>query len=229
MVKITLFDNCCASCTSGTAKYFVDNLAEFETPWLAQATDPDQIQRFQQSRDGAVVTDYYSDDPSLNIVQIDDDAEVLSEFTRIYSDFHLDIFNAYNCATHIYAAQAEIRLRYIQFQGVPHLVGRYSLHGVCQEWWFTETPSTMYQQLCLWGNTIFSSHFQEQPPLDNPFGDWRDHVHPKEAYQNDHVETFCWLHICSDPDGDIAKQGFDTLLTEEFLSNLMLDIVGEAG
>lgn len=229
MIKITLFDACCASCTSGTACFFVDELAEFEMPWLAQTTNVEQIERFERSKNGGLVTDYYTGDTELNIVQIDNNASVMYESKHVLTDCNIDILNAYDCASRIYAKQAEIQLRYIEFQGVPHLVGRYALDGVCKGDFFYKESPKRYRRLSLWGNNVFLADFKEQPLVENPLGDWRDFMRDKEAYANDHVETFCWIDIYADPDRRITKETFDVFPTDELLSDLMRDIVGEAG
>ena len=67
MYKITLFDYNCASCTSGTASFYVDDIDIFEEKWSKLETSPERIERFRRSKNGEVVTDYYSDDEELNI------------------------------------------------------------------------------------------------------------------------------------------------------------------
>ena len=75
MYKITLFDYNCASCTSGTASFYVDDIDIFEEKWSKLETSPERIERFRRSKNGEVVTDYYSDDEELNIVQEDKAAD----------------------------------------------------------------------------------------------------------------------------------------------------------
>ena len=76
MYKITLFDYNCASCTSGTASFYVDDIDIFEEKWSKLETSPERIERFRHSKNGEVVTDYYSDDEELNIVQEDKAADL---------------------------------------------------------------------------------------------------------------------------------------------------------
>lgn len=229
MVKVTLFDECCVSFVSGTACFFVDELEEFETPWLAQTTDAETINRFQRSKNGEFVADYYANDPSLNIIQVDQDTKILYESKHVLSDCHISVLNTYNCASSIYVKQAEIYLRYILFQGVYHLVGRYTLHGVCKESVMSTEACKVYKKLSLWGNKVFLSDFQSQPLTVTTSNEQRKALSFKEAYANDHVETFCWIDLTLEQTKELTKEMFDTILTDTLLSDLMRDIVGEAG
>ena len=69
MYKITLYDYCCCPICDGTVSFFVDNLEDFEKNWKKCLGDRDKerVERFERSKNGEIVVDYYSDDEELNI------------------------------------------------------------------------------------------------------------------------------------------------------------------
>lgn len=66
---IQLFDYNCPSCTSGVTKVFAEDIEEFSKIYQSIEKDNARVERFLRSKSGEVVTDYYSDDSELNIVQ----------------------------------------------------------------------------------------------------------------------------------------------------------------
>ena len=69
MYKVTLFDGNTAPYISNTFSVYCDDIDEFEKNWSGMETDEMRKQRFRRSKQGEMVTDYYSDAPELNIVQ----------------------------------------------------------------------------------------------------------------------------------------------------------------
>lgn len=59
--------------------YFVDNLEDFEKNWKALVKDQERIKRYEKSKKGEIVTDYYCVDEELNKVQADNDSKVIEE------------------------------------------------------------------------------------------------------------------------------------------------------
>ena len=68
LYRIQLFDYNCVSCTSGVTEVFTDDIDEFSANYMVLEADEERKDRFLRSKNGEIVTDYYSDDPSLNIV-----------------------------------------------------------------------------------------------------------------------------------------------------------------
>lgn len=82
--------------------------------------DEEKKMRFQRSKNGENVTDYYVDHPEDNIVK-----------RFFYENQSFVTYNAYRCAMEIYAAYAEIAVRFIRFKTKYFLIGKYKLQGVC--------------------------------------------------------------------------------------------------
>lgn len=98
MYKITLYDQNCNPICDSTTFWFVENLEDFERNWLKaqKKIDAKTVERYYRSKFGEIVTDYYSDDPELNIVQ-QVDAEVLEEKEFSYKDKAVVLANVYDC------------------------------------------------------------------------------------------------------------------------------------
>ena len=82
MYKITLYDQNCCPIFDGTTFWFVEDLEEFEKKWipLQSKGSVKVVERYYKSKFGEVVTDYHSNDESLNIVQ-EVNSELLQERT----------------------------------------------------------------------------------------------------------------------------------------------------
>ena len=71
MYKITLYDKNCSPICDRTTFWFVEDLEQFEKNWLPLQCkyNVSTIEKYYRSKFGEVVTDYYSDNEELNIVQ----------------------------------------------------------------------------------------------------------------------------------------------------------------
>lgn len=69
MYKITLFDNNGIGFVSGTFTCFTEDIEDFKNRWFLLEKDEKTKDRFLLSLNGEIVTDYYSDEAELNIVQ----------------------------------------------------------------------------------------------------------------------------------------------------------------
>ena len=97
MFKITLNDMNCNPICDGTVFWFVENLEDFERKWLPLMAKEDigVINRYYRSKFGEIFTDYYSDDPDLNIVQ-QAESETLCEKDYAYEGIRVQLINAYD-------------------------------------------------------------------------------------------------------------------------------------
>ena len=230
MYKITLFDkNCCGFC-SGTTFWFVENLEEFEKKWLPLQAKEDvsRVGRYYRSKFGELVTDYYSDNEELNIVQ-KIDCEILEEKTRIYKDKEVELVNTYNCKSTVLFDNLKILLRVIRCYDEYYLVGQYFVYG-CRRvstsfnhWYNTEVK---YSQVNFYGNPV-AEYLQRDINWDewNKDDAYKDfYTNDKDFYKHEKIETFVWLPIRKvDRDYKIGR------LSKEDLAILLKDIVGEAG
>lgn len=230
MFKITLYDQNCSSICDGTAFWFVEDLEEFEKKWLPlQARiDVSTIERYYKSKFGEIITDYYSDDSSLNIVQ-SVDCEILEEKEINYTDKEVELFNTYGCRTVVLFDRLKIKLMVVHSDNKYYLVGQYCGEG-CRRvgsfynvWYKTDVK---YEQMNFYGNLV-----AEYISRDINWDDWdKDdaykyfYTNDKDFYKHERVETFVWIPIKK-----VDKNYKISDITVVDLAVLMRDIVGEAG
>ena len=230
MYKITLYDHNCCPISDGTTFWFVEDLKEFEKKWLPlQAPHGvETIERYYRSKFGEIVTDYYSDDANLNIVQ-KIETEIIEEKIFEYTDKEVELINAYGCDSTVLFNKLKIILRVLKCGDKHYLVGQYCGYGGCRveslynRWYDTEVK---YSQMHFYGNPI-AEYIQRDINWDDlEKGDaYKDfYTNDRDFYKHEQIETFVWLPIKEvNPEFKIKE-----LCKEEF-AILMRDIVGEAG
>ena len=230
MYKITLYDNnCCAIC-DGTTFWFVEDLEEFEKNWLPLQCkyNVSTIERYYRSKFGEIVTDYYSDDEELNIVQ-PVDCEILQEKIYEYTNKEAVIENVYGCKTKILFDKLKIVLRVQSSNDKYYLVGQYFGYGcrrVSPDYnrWYDK--DIIYSQMHFYGNPVAKYRARDinwdDWGKDDAYKDF--YTNDKDFYKNESVETFVWLPI-----KEVDKQFEINEPTMDDLTLLLVDIVGEAG
>ena len=232
MYKITLYDaNCCPIC-DGVTTFFVDKLEDFEEHWLKQdRVDEDQKGRYFCSKNGEMVTDYYTDNPEYNVVQEDKNAEIVFEKEYEYYSHWFKLYNAYGCVTELFADKANIKVRYIKFKDRYYLIGQYKLSGVCvKDSFFDETDIDHgYRQCSVWGNPVLLTKFRRVNYWVDEENKMRRVDFPSSYFKEDEIETYCWVTIDASLSKDLfLEEDFDEL-RDDFVASLMADIPGEAG
>ena len=81
---------------------------------------------------GEVITDYYSDDENLNIVQMDSNSKVIDEVEYEKTNFDIDLYNAYNCSSKYYIFSLKYKLRKIAFKGDYYIIAKYKITGIAE-------------------------------------------------------------------------------------------------
>jgi len=223
MYKITLYDECYSPICDGTASFFTEDLEEFERYWQPHA-DEEQLKRYERSKAGEIVTDYYGDDSELNIVQEDESAEILFEKEFTYKDKQFTLLNAYHWGTDVYAAETYIVFRGIKFNGDYYLIGKYKMQGVCRR-----DYKDAYKTVSVWGNQVLVCNLQEKPSWYPTDDGWRGYYeYHKEDFKEDSLETYCWVSLGRFSEENLLSGSID-LESEETMICLMRDIPGEAG
>lgn len=230
MYKITLYDQCCSPICDGTTFWFVEDLEEFEKRWipLAIKMNTSQVERYYRSKFGEIITDYYSDDESLNIVQ-KDDSEVLEEKVFEYLDREVELINTYEWTSKILFDKLKIMLRVLKYNEKIYLVGQYEGCG-CRRvelnynrWYDIEVK---YKQMNFWGNPIAEYRMRyinwEDLNKSDAYKDF--YTNDKDFYKNERVKSFVWIPIKEVDSSYKIKE-----LSGYELSLLLRDIIGEAG
>lgn len=225
--KITLFDANCPSCTSGTASFFTEDIDEFEHNYFSDENVEwgkleAQKERYFRSKAGENVTDYYSDDPELNIFQYAEYGTIEKRKTFHYKDKIFELHNGYLIPCPIYAAEATVELAQIDFKKHPdeedekYLVARYSLSGVCSESFYSDK----FSDCTPYGNAIIKTCYPEDLPYNGE----------KEDFADCKLSTFAWVELYQRCFKGDHVNGYEIEEpTEEQLAWIMRDIPGDAG
>lgn len=128
-----------------------EDLNHFEQHWRPHASE-NQLKRYNQSKAGKIVADYYGNDPELNIVQIDSDVKIFFEKEVVFHNKMFTLLNAYAWESKIYAAKTTIIFRGIRFLGKYFLIGKYKMEGVCEKSFFSAEDK--FQTIHVWGNPV---------------------------------------------------------------------------
>ena len=121
--KLTFFDKVSIPFCSSTVSFFTDNPESFEQCYFYRSTtaqddkqvrtldNEDQYKRYQRSKNGEMVTDYYCNLPELNIFQYDETAKIqlLKEITL--KDQELTLYNVHNCPGYFYVSDGWMQPR----------------------------------------------------------------------------------------------------------------------
>lgn len=219
MYKITLNDNNYGAFISGVTSFFVDDIESFELKWLNNPKVSKQTkENYLKSKKGILISDYYVTTKDTNIFQRDPNAKVLKSYSFRFEEKEFEVHNFYEYKTVLYCKKAEVKYRKIRFDDNYYLIGCYRLEGVCRFDEFTNDWKECYN----WGNQILNIKHQSDLLKNN-------HVYgSKEIYNNDIVETICWVTVaCSKKENDLPNES--DLISKEILDNLLIDIVGEGG
>jgi len=226
MYKITLYDQNCCPIADGVTCFFAEDLEEFEKNWRPHAGE-EQIKRYERSKAGELVTDYYSDDPELNIVQEDRNAEILFEKEVTLNSRLFTLLNTYRWEDEIYAEKTQIVLRGIKFKERCFLIGKYKMKGVCRKM-FLSTDDSEYGTVKVWGNPVVNCKVQEKQYWYQTEEGRAFYVYHKEDFRGDSLETYCWVTVGEYSEKELSEGNID-LESDELLVALMRDIPGEAG
>ena len=228
MFKITLLDFNCSPISDGTVSFFVEKLENFEEKWLVQEEieeDEERVERYFRSKAGEMVTDYYSNNPELNIVQEDAQAQVLWEKEYLLEDRTYAVVNAYWCESKIYAKEAHIILRKLFFKGKEYLIGKYRLVGVCSACGAKE-EGAVWERCRAYGNPILLKKYVVQDRYVTK--DREVHYWNKEHFAEDELETYVWIALEGASLEELDIENAEGL-TDKILEVLLADIPGEAG
>lgn len=230
MYKITLYDYCCSPICDGTHWFLTENLEEFEKNWLPLQTKHsiDCINRYYKSKFGEIVTDYYSDNPELNIVQ-NVDFEIIDSKEYECKDIDIELENTYSYETIVNFDRIIFKIVKAQVNDRVYLLGQYKgfggkrLEPTYNRWYDKETK---YCQMRFKGNPVASYKMREPDWVNIRKGDaYKDFYTDDKAFFSDEViETFVWLPI-----QEIAADYELKELDKEQLKVLLRDIVGEEG
>lgn len=115
MYMITHYDFNCCPLADGVARFFAEDIDEFEKQWIRLGVEESLLEKFRLSKAGACVTDWYSDDPAYNIVQKDPETAFGEKQVQLGSR-QVILRNAYGWESPCRLNSLDIRFRWIRFK-----------------------------------------------------------------------------------------------------------------
>lgn len=218
MYKITLYDSNIPSGASGTISYYCENIDIFAEKWMQLETAEDRKERFLRSKNGEIVTDYYSDNPDLNIVQEDEDAEIYFEKVLVFKDKWLDLHNGFGWKKEFHFDELRVGLKYVRYDGNLLRLATYRAKGVCCRDFFSSDKS--YCDVSCYGNPVLIESENQEPFRSDNTEDFKEKT----------IECIAYLPLGTFEDMKSMRKDFDNPdLSDEWLDRLLCDILGDAG
>ena len=224
MYKITLFDHNRPTCTSGVVKYYTQDIEDFTEKWLKLVRNDYSKDRFLRSKNGEIVTDYYSNDPELNIVQKDDSCVIYHDKSIEINDRWITLYNGYNWPSNHHFAELKINIQYIKYDENFLKIATYTAEGVC-------TEDHIGVEVAKFGVDVakyYNTQCYGNPVLINDESGFHRSSNTNEFSNT--IEFIAYLCInkfnnLDELNNDYKNKG----ISEEELQILLSDIVGEAG
>lgn len=217
MYKITLYDCNIPSCCSGTISYYHENIDIFAEKWMKLETNEDRKERFLRSKSGEIVTDYYSDNPDLNIVQEDKEAIVYYEKDVIFKDKWLKLHNGYGWGSDLHFDELVVSLKYVRYESNLLRLATYRAKGVCCKDVFTDKD---YSDVSCFGNRVLIESENKEPFTSDNTEDFKDKT----------IEFIAYFPLDTFENMESMKKDFDSPdLSDKELDRLLHDILGDAG
>ncbi len=215
---IQLFDYNCGSCSSGVTEVFTDDIEDFSGHYLELEKDSVRKDRFLRSRSGEIVTDYYSDSPELNIVQLVDVTDCGCA-VKCRTDQTFAIANGYGVPTNYFFEAVCFEIRWIYFRNMFYKLVRPCGFGCCKESMFIREESL--RKIDIYGNPFWLYQHDKEVPFASA---------DREAYSNTVLTSYVWQVADRFATEDELRKDMDRgWLLKRQISKTFADLPGDAG
>lgn len=221
LYMIQLFDYNCPSCVSGVTKVFVEDIDEFSRIYQSLEEDKKRIERFLRSKAGEIVTDYYSDSPSLNIVQ-KVKVEDLGYSIKCKQDAIISIANGYGWSADYYWGVLILEIRWIKYKNTYYKLVKPRGMDCARK--HDRDGKDLWIKIAVYGNPFWICHEKGNIPYS---------ANNVCAFKGTSIESYVW-HIAQAYDSieeiiEDRKVLWEKVLSEEQISSVFADIPGDAG
>lgn len=242
MYKITLYDLNCSPLADGPISFFTEDIDDFQNRWFALEDSVDRKNKFLQSKEGKIVTEWYSDEEEYNIVQ-EDEVTIYGEKEVVLSKKEFEVESAYYS---FYAEHIAILFRWIKFKNRYYRIANYRADGICE----VDYRGLNHTVECK-GNHIVENvtplvteyrwifaDLHEQGKLDEveDFNDASKYLDPNfttlkdsqiEAFADNSVETICFVTNYYFENQDHLENDMSEFeINDEILGSVFVDLVG---
>jgi hypothetical protein len=228
MYKITLMDENRSPIADDVAVFFTEDIDDFIANWLFTGrVDAERHDRLKRSKEGQIVTDYYSTDPSLNIVQ-KDETNILYKKEFTLRDVSFFATNAYGFQGSYHVDTLEIEFIWLRFKNEYWRTASFKAIGASE----FSTILQEYTSIICFGNPVLINTVSFSPqPYRLGSNENKNRKEPTlEDFKNNVVESFCYTASVSFDGLETLKKDYENFnVTPEILDYLFSDVIGEAG
>ena len=215
---IQLFDYNLPGFVSGVTKVFVEDIEQFSTRYQGIETDKARVERFLRSKSGEIVTDYYSDDPSLNIVQQVDVQEL--GYRMIWRrDQIISVENGFGCESDYWFKVLAMEIRWIKDKDTYYKLVKPSGRDCCIQDFSDVTRR--WGRVTVMGNPFWIHKEKSKLPYASDSLD---------DYQGISLEAYVWqVADTFETEEEVKADMKMGWLSKEQISRAFADIPGDAG
>jgi hypothetical protein len=189
---------------------YVEDIEAFTEQYTKLEKDEERVDRFLRSKAGEMVTDYYSEDPSLNIVQIVD-AEELARDCETQYDKMISILNGFGWPSDYYFRKIQFEIRWMRLNGDLYKLVKTKGEGCYAKVDFMGEPC---RRIRIYGNPFWIY--------------WEDGE--REAFLDAHLESYVW-HVAEqfETEEEFIEDQKRNGLTQVQIQRILEDLPGDAG
>lgn len=217
MHKIVLFDNNTPSYWSSTKDYYIEDLEDFKRRWFKLIEDDEERkERFEKAMQGEIVSDgYIVDSPAFSMVQKINEGKFYIQGKVELNNQILKSQNGYGLKANVWVKDFVARVWWVCFDGELLKIADFKADGIAKQ----ECDS--YVQAFCHGNPVLESSFESMV------------YRAKDTlpFEDDKIESIAFCVVNKFKSEEELFQNFFNSdgLTEEEISRLLQDIIGEAG
>lgn len=220
LYQIKLMDYNAPAFVSSIVTVFTEDIEEFTEKYLHLEEDEDRKNRFLRSKDGEMVTDYYSDDPNLNIVQFMPEVEVLGESSFCEHNLTVTVKNGFDYPSDYFFAELGFRVMWVRTKEQLLKLVKANGIGCCVKNEFSDLTKIPWSKVEVYGNPFWEVESEDVP----------DDAENVEAYSQTRLKSYVW-HIVDvfESIEELEQDRKSTWLSEKQIDRVLKDLPGDAG
>lgn len=209
-------------CSSGLTEVYVDNIEEFSKNYQRAEQDRERVSRFLRSKAGEIVTDHYSDDPELSIVQRVD-VSVIGQKRLSRDNATVILENGFGWKAEYFFRFVTLDVMWIVCNGSLIKLVKPIVRGGCEKNPFGDFPDKdhLWHRVEIHGNPFWINEAEPGMP------DWSA---TSDAFKNTRIESYVWQTAqVFENEEEVKKDIRKRWLTPEQLIRTFMDLPGDAG
>lgn len=214
---ITLYDYNCSPIADGVVRFYTEDIQDFYKRWSTLCPDKEEVERFERSWMGEIVTDYYTDSPDYDIVQ-QRSLEIC--YTKHIEKDNTSFIatNAYDFPETYYVNHWNADVLWVKDGEKYVRLVKYECTGVCMENMFFDNYNR-YRTAHVYGNPVVESSLLES-----------NYASSREFFKDVLLRSICYVVTdVFDNEPEMYDDWCFYDLSKEDMGVLFEDVIGEAG